>query len=284
MARIRSIKPELLEDERTAQLTNGEWRLFVSLLLLADDYGNLRANPKQVGGTVFWGTDEKVDVAGMMDVLELAGLISLYNVRGQTYAHLCGWSKHQKVDKPGKPLCPGPEEQEQGENGRKTEIRESVARVSRDVSEVLAPDLDLDQDQELISAELAKPAPAPPVLIFPVVGKAKEWGLTTELVAELSAAFPALDILAECSKAKGWAVTNRANRKTPDGMPKFLFAWLARAQNSNGAAHASTTNQRPQPGRPIRGGSSRIPRGRPSCWRYLPVRRTREHPRRPRRR
>lgn len=149
MARIRSIKPELLEDERTALLTNGEWRLFVSLLLLADDYGNLRANPKQIDGAVFWGTTERMGVQGMLVVLQDAGLIRLYHVRGQTYAHLCGWSKHQKVDKPGNPLCPGPEAAEQVKSLDSPNPRESLANDSREVREPLATDLDLDLDQDL---------------------------------------------------------------------------------------------------------------------------------------
>ena len=134
MARIRSIKPELLEDERTARLTHVEWRLFVSLLLLADDYGNLRAATERIHGAALWAHPRE-DLAKVLDGLVLAGLVVLYVVAGQRYAHISGWNKHQKVDHPGKPLCPA-----LSEGSRIT--RETVANVP----ETLAPDQDQDHD------------------------------------------------------------------------------------------------------------------------------------------
>ena len=109
--RIRSIKPELLDDEKTARLTHFEFRLFVALLLMADDYGNLRAQCGLIAAQCFWGcpaSEEEVRVA--LDTLAELSLLRLYDVRGQTYAHVRGWAKHQRVDKPGKPRVPGPDE------------------------------------------------------------------------------------------------------------------------------------------------------------------------------
>jgi len=105
MARIRSIKPELLSDEKTAGLDDSAWRLFVSLLLLADDYGNLRANAKQIEGMVFWGAGPR-DVERLMTSLVACGLVRPYTVRGQSYAAIAGWAKHQRVDHPGISLIP----------------------------------------------------------------------------------------------------------------------------------------------------------------------------------
>lgn len=136
MARIRSIKPELLEDERTARLSHVEWRLFVSLLLLSDDYGNLRAAPERIHGAALWAHPRE-DLANALDGLAGAGLVVLYVVDDQKYAHINGWEKHQKVDHPGRPLCPGVSE------GSRIP-RESFAKVR----EGLAPDQDQDQDQE----------------------------------------------------------------------------------------------------------------------------------------
>jgi hypothetical protein len=125
MARIRTIKPELLEDQRTASLNDAQWRLFVSLILLADDYGNLRANPIQITGAVFWGSDPTKATAALLAALETAGLITLYQHAGQPYAHLNGWSKHQRVDHPGAPHCPGPD------HGNSRGSREGLANSSR---------------------------------------------------------------------------------------------------------------------------------------------------------
>ncbi len=131
--RIRSIKPELLEDTKTSSLSDKEFRLFVSSFLLADDYGNFRAHPGLVHGAVYWALlDEAAkETARALARLSEVGLIKPYVVREQTYATITNWTKHQKVDHPGKPRVPGPSEG----------ISVSLATPSRESAESLAPDL-----------------------------------------------------------------------------------------------------------------------------------------------
>ena len=54
--RIRTIKPELLEDAVTARLSSVAFRTFIALIVLADDYGNFRAEPRFLEGHIFWST------------------------------------------------------------------------------------------------------------------------------------------------------------------------------------------------------------------------------------
>lgn len=141
--RIRSIKPEILEDEKTAALSHLQWRLFVSLWLIADDYGNLRGDPGYVQGQTLWAANEtRGAVSGALDALTEVGLLTRYVVRGQTYHHITGWLRHQKVDKPGKPRMPGPDDPESVESSHVETIPETVAGSSRESRETLAPDLD----------------------------------------------------------------------------------------------------------------------------------------------
>ncbi len=242
MARIRSIKPELLEDDKTASLDDLQWRLFVSLILLADDYGNFRANPVRVAGAALWARP-MVDVVPALEALQQAGLIRLYSVGGQPYGHINGWSKHQKVDHPGPPKCPKPEE------------ADGLANDSRMVREPLAPDLsgsegigsesDLAPRQADLSSPPAEPDPPVPGLDFPVDGagpasnRAATWSATESAIRSLSAAFPSLDVVGECRKAKAWVEANPAKRKTASGMRRFLVNWLSRAQNSGRGAQAT---------------------------------------------
>ena len=136
--RIRTIKPELLEDTHAARLSHIAWRLWVSALVLADDYGNFRAEPEWLNGQIFWGSREsRESLANALEELatckgDLGGMVELYTVSGQEYAHISGWH-HQKVDHPGKERCPGPK----SDGAVSRESRESLAKVSR----VLAPDL-----------------------------------------------------------------------------------------------------------------------------------------------
>jgi uncharacterized protein YdaU (DUF1376 family) len=106
-----------------------------------------------------------------------------------------------------------------------------------------------DSKIKVVSSASAKgPTHEPPaVLIFPVTGKGPStWGLTESLVAEWTAAFPALDVLAESRKALVWIQANR--RKTARGMPRFLVAWLNRATNTDVTTRNPTGADVRQPG------------------------------------
>jgi hypothetical protein len=107
--RIRSIKPEILEDKKTAGLSDSAFRLFIAMITLADDYGNLRGEPEYLDGQVWWRSrgDSRRVAAACREVSE-AGLVVFYEVSGQTYAHLAGWTKHQRVDNAGKHRVPEP--------------------------------------------------------------------------------------------------------------------------------------------------------------------------------
>jgi hypothetical protein len=136
--RIRTLKPEILTDEKSAVLSDSEWRLFVSCIVMADDYGNFRSSPSFLHSQVFWASGTTIEASrGALETLARVSLVSLYQVSGQQYGHIAGWSKHQRVDHPGKPLCPPFSSNSRGS-------REGVAKVP----ESLVPDRDQDRDQE----------------------------------------------------------------------------------------------------------------------------------------
>jgi uncharacterized phage protein (TIGR02220 family) len=154
--RIRTIKPELLEDDKTAALTHEEWRLFVSLLLLADDHGCMRAHPVQLAAAVFWARESREGLAKLLEGLASVSLITLYTVRGQEYLHVTNWTKHQKVDHPGQRRVPGPDEADS------REPREKLASDSREPRDSLAPDLRPPTSDHDLSCEAeASPGSAP---------------------------------------------------------------------------------------------------------------------------
>lgn len=107
--RIRTIKPEILEDEVACNLSDAAWRVWVSSWLLADDYGHLRAGARFIASQVWQDTDKTNASDVALSELETAGLITLYSVEGQRYCSVNGWAKHQRVDHQGKPRVPGPD-------------------------------------------------------------------------------------------------------------------------------------------------------------------------------
>lgn len=114
--RIRSLKPEIVEDEVTAGLSDAAFRLFVSLIVLSDDYGRVRGNPGWVAAHVWWNVrGEPPRVAEVIAELEAAGrtdtkpgLITRYEVAGQSYLAISGWAKHQRIDNAGSSIIPPP--------------------------------------------------------------------------------------------------------------------------------------------------------------------------------
>lgn len=84
----------------------------------------------------------------------------------------------------------------------------------------------------------AQPPPptVKPVMVFPCIGKngdPREWGLSPAYLAELSAGYEGVDVLAECRKALAWVKANRP--KTAKGMPAYLVNWLNRSTRSSPA-------------------------------------------------
>lgn len=135
--RIRTIKPEWLDDERLVLASPEARVLSVALILLADDYGNGRANRMILSARVFPGSrDPRETLANALDSLETAGFVDLYEVDGQSYFAIRNWTKHQKVDHPGKPQVPG----KPAVYVPSRESRETLAKVPESLA--------LDQDQE----------------------------------------------------------------------------------------------------------------------------------------
>lgn len=110
MARIRTLKPEILEDEKTSALSDAAFRLFVSMIVLADDHGNVRADVRWLAGQIWWQHEPKPNVLLALVELSNARLISVYGVRGGTYATLPGWTRHQRIDNAGKGRVPSPDD------------------------------------------------------------------------------------------------------------------------------------------------------------------------------
>lgn len=69
------------------------------------------------------------------------------------------------------------------------------------------------------------------LLTFPTDGPVKEWRLTQGHLDEMIAAYPALDVMAECRKALLWVKAKPERRKTARGMRAFLLGWLGKSQD-----------------------------------------------------
>ena len=104
--RIRTIKPEILEDEVVASLSDEAWRMWVASWALADDHGNVRASVKYLAALIWQDTNR--DVSGALAELIRTKRFEPYAVNGSRFIHIRNWDKHQRVDNAGKPRVPTP--------------------------------------------------------------------------------------------------------------------------------------------------------------------------------
>ncbi len=153
--RIRTIKPEILTDEKSAGLSHEAWRLWVSMFVMADDVGNLPAAARLLTAQAFWA--QPADTARALRELERAGLVSLYRVHGQDFATIVGFRRHQKINRPSGAKYPSPDTADPHGG-----LSEGSVRAHRLLSEGSLGDHDHDHDRDhdlLAASPLATAGP-----------------------------------------------------------------------------------------------------------------------------
>lgn len=257
MARIRTVKPEFF---RHAALYRAEVKTklplrvaFAGLWTAADREGRFAWVPEALKLDCL--PYDRVDFARVLDALAAHGFIVRYASGGRDYGCIPSWHRHQVINNresastsPAPPAtpddavtstraprvddacptraprvpdaCPTPLVQVQGEGkGREGKGKEGEGEVR-------------------IAADASLPPRAdPPVLTFPCQGAETSWPLTAAQVAEWTALYPDLDIVAECRQALAWVSAN--GRKTARGMPAFLVSWFARSIRSGAVRRAA---------------------------------------------
>lgn len=141
--RIRSIKPEWLDDEKMSRASPEARVLSVALICMADDYGRGRFDVAKVAVRVFPPSgDSPDDVVKSLETLRRAscelsaeefGYFRTYRVRGQTYYEITNWEEHQKVQHPSKTgqMPPPPDGEGCSRDSPETLMRDSCESHSR---------------------------------------------------------------------------------------------------------------------------------------------------------
>ncbi len=101
MARIRTIKPEFWTSEQIVECSPNARLMFIGLMNFADDNGVHPAKPMRIKMQVFPGDAFSAsEIEGFLDELQAAGLIQIYEVDGESFLMITGFTKHQKIDQP----------------------------------------------------------------------------------------------------------------------------------------------------------------------------------------
>lgn len=109
--RIRTIKPEMWQDERIGQLSRDARLLLIGMITMADDEGRLRAMPSLICGHCFpYDQDAPKRVAAWIAELTATGLILTYERGGVQYAAFRHWRRHQRVNRATPSTLPAPDD------------------------------------------------------------------------------------------------------------------------------------------------------------------------------
>lgn len=107
--RIRSVKPEMRQDERYGRMSRDARELFNGLITMADDEGRVRALPAAILGHVFpYDDDAPRKLKRWMREIEQSGMVVMYEHEGVPYVAFRRWRRHQQINRPSKSLLPPP--------------------------------------------------------------------------------------------------------------------------------------------------------------------------------
>lgn len=89
--------------------------------------------------------------------------------------------------------------------------------------------------------EPENPASVPPIITI-ILNTKEEFPFYQSDIDQYSELYPAVDVLQEFRKMKGWCMDNPSRRKTKSGIRKFVNSWLARAQDRSGGYRGQAGN------------------------------------------
>ncbi|SIN72652.1 hypothetical protein [Agromyces cerinus] len=133
LVRIRSIKPEFWRSSDISSLAIEDRLLFVGLWSYVDDNGVGRDKLSAIAADLFADDLERdapetfARVSRGLARLSEAVRIVRYTVAGDDFLRIVNWSKHQRIDKPGKARYPS-------DDADDAVIRESVANIREGVA------------------------------------------------------------------------------------------------------------------------------------------------------
>lgn len=92
-------------------------------------------------------------------------------------------------------------------------------------------------------ASTANAVPAGKLLGTLPLNDGSEWQVWSAFADELQPLYPAVDVVQELRAMKGWLIGNPANRKTKQGIKRFITSWLAKEQNKAKPANGGTNGR-----------------------------------------
>ena len=158
---------------------------------------------------------------------------------------LPSWEKYQSTDKLERIKSQNAERQARFRARKRAELPESNVTPALPVTPTVTPsnavdiDKDIDRDIEEEKNNILPGAETPPDLPDPlsatvisiILNDKSEYPITEKDIEVWSDLYPAVDVLQELRKMKGWADANPTKRKTKAGIKRFINSWLSKEQD-----------------------------------------------------
>lgn len=220
----RILKDSILMSQQVDALDWFEEIMFYRLIVTADDYGICPADPLALVHLLFPLKDnvKKDTVVKALEKMESQGLIIRYRVKDKgLFLKLVTWERHQRLRNSKKhyPLPDESEAVEEADSPGAETVEAAPATTDEPASESLPKEL--AEVREL------------PVVELPLVN-GTDYPVTQSRANEYAELYPAVDIVQELKKMRGWCLANPKRRKTKNGIEKFIHGWLAREQDRGG--------------------------------------------------
>lgn len=218
----RIIKDSIRTSKSVNSLSDFQFRTWAYLITYVDDYGRGSADPEILKGFVFPRRKSVTEqqISKVLADLATVGMITLYEVDGESFLCFPNWDKHQRIQTK-KSKFPAP--QESTVNHRETPP-ESGSNPN--------PESEFEIEANASCAEPETDS-APPMILLPL-NDGTEYPVYQDQCREWEKLYPAVDVIQQLRNMRGWLNSNPLRRKTKRGISCFITSWLSKEQDKGG--------------------------------------------------
>lgn len=239
----RILKESTFTSDKISSLTDFEFRLWVGLILSADDAGRVDARPAIIKGQLFALRDRvsAKDIDASLHALAAKGCVSLYTVGGKPYLWFPSWARHQRIRNV-RPKYPSPEDkdafgQSAANCGKLPQIAADCGKL-RPESNPIQSNSNTNSNTNPIEAyascaEPEKSDSTPPIISLPL-NDGTFFHVSQEQCQKWAGLYPAVDVIQQLRNMLGWLDSNPSKKKTRRGVQRFVTSWLAKEQDKGG--------------------------------------------------
>ena len=211
MAEGRMLKETIRTSKTVNSLSDFQFRVWAYLITYVDDFGRGSADPELLKGIVFprrKGITE-AQLENALTVLANTGMITLYEVDGESYFYFPKWGEHQRIRNKWSKF---PEPPQSAANRGESHIE----------VEVEVEDISSCPEPKIVS-----------VLELPL-NDGTDYPVEQDFVDQMQQLYPSVDVMQELRSMKAWCIANPSKRKTKNGVKRFINSWLAKEQDKGG--------------------------------------------------